>query len=72
MYKLVLDMRERYYLECESPLELRRLYRKQLLPFARFLYAEFVPEMATEGPQTAFQALEHASRYFKQQYPSKR
>ena len=71
MYKLVLDMLERYYLECESPFQ--RGYKRQLLPFAQFFYQEYTPALAcTQTNETqAFAALKHASVYFKKQYPSK-
>ncbi len=36
MYKVVIDMMERYYLEFESPLYKR--YKKQLIPFALRFY----------------------------------
>ena len=36
MYKVVVDMMERYYLEFESPLYKR--YKKQLIPFAIRFY----------------------------------
>ncbi|TNV82228.1 hypothetical protein FGO68_gene13393 [Halteria grandinella] len=77
-YKLVLELYERFYLDCENPLEHTTAIRDQLFPFARFFYRTYIPSMpvssfseddATLEKPTAFSSLHHASTYFHSLYP---
>jgi len=57
----VVDLLERYYLECEGPRYTR--LRKHLIPFAERFYANLTED--------AFDELKEATAYFKEHYPSK-
>jgi len=42
-----------------------------LLPFARFLYGKYIPNMQCPSGVCAYDSLAHATAYFKALYPSK-
>ena len=67
----MLDLYDRYYSECLSPLRRRRTVTQRLLPFARFLYGKYIPNMQCPSGVDAFESLAHATTYFKALYPSK-
>ena len=78
MYKLCLEIYERYQLECLSITDQEQSnYRLKCLPFARFFYCKYLPEMQVSTKPThipeysAFYSLRHASTYFKKCYISK-
>lgn len=68
---MVLDVYDRYFAECLSPLQRRREVTRKLLPFARFLYGKYIPHMQCPSGVRAFDSLAHATAYFKALYPSK-
>ena len=81
MYKIIIDILERYCLEWESLKTMKHFYKKQLLPFAIYFYKYYIPAMSTissvaptsssQSGSNPFKSLDHATTYFKKHYPSK-
>jgi hypothetical protein len=75
IYKLVIDILERYCLEWESLKTMKHFYKNQLLPFAIYFYKYYIPAMTTisiapnSGSSNPFKSLDHATTYFKKHYP---
>lgn len=60
VYKVMIDVLERYLVEFDSPRFLK--FRKNLIPFAEKFYANLTEE--------AFEELREATTYFRSHYPS--
>ena len=69
MYKIIIDILERYCLEWESLKTMKHFY-KYYIP-AMSTISSVAPTSSSQSGSNPFKSLDHATTYFKKHYPSK-